>query len=141
MTPTRTDVADDRTGLTAAGGELARFLVVGASNTVVTLAAYALLLAVGLHYLTALVPAFALGTLNGYTLNRSWTFRSGPFRGAGLARYGVMQLCGLGLNAALLVVCVEELGAGRLLGQALAMPAVSLATFLTSRHWVFRERP
>ena len=118
---------------------IARFLVVGASNTLLTLAAYAMLLAAGLPYLAALAPAYALGALNGYTLNRAWTFRAGPFRGAGLARYALTQGAGLGLNAALLAVLVRDVGADELLGQALALPIVTAILFLASRHWVFGD--
>ncbi|MDQ3677723.1 MAG: GtrA family protein [Actinomycetota bacterium] len=116
---------------------LARFLAVGAGNTLLTLAVYALLLAAGLPYLAALAPAYALGALNGYTLNRAWTFRAGSFRGAGLARYVLVQGAGLGLNAALLAVLVGDLGADELLGQVFALPVVTGLVFLATRSWVF----
>jgi putative flippase GtrA len=116
---------------------LARFLAVGASNTLLTLSAYALLLAAGLPYLAALAPAYALGALNGYTLNRTWTFRAGAFRRAALARYGLLQAAGLGLNAALLAVLVRGLGADELLGQGLVLPLVTGLLFVANRRWVF----
>jgi putative flippase GtrA len=122
------------------GGQFARFVAVGASNTALTLASYALLLALGLHYLGALVPSFLLGTLNGYTLNRAWTFHAGSFQRAALARYMTTQLAALGLNALMLVTFVEFVGMSRLLAQVLAMPIVSCLTFVVSRRWVFAGR-
>lgn len=119
--------------------QFARFVIVGASNTALTLGCYALLLAGGLHYLAALVPAFLVGALNGYTLNRVWTFRAGPFRGEALARYVATQLTALGLNALALTTFVELLGVTRLPGQLLAMPIVSCVTFAANRGWVFRR--
>jgi putative flippase GtrA len=120
---------------------LARFLVVGASNTLLTLAVYALLLAAGLPYLAALAPAYGLGALNGYTLNRAWTFRAGAFRGVALARYVLVQAAGLALNAALLAVLVRDLGADELLGQALVLPVVTGVLFVVNRQWVFGGSP
>jgi putative flippase GtrA len=121
------------------GGQFARFVVVGASNTALTLATYALLLAGGLHYLYALVPAFALGALNGYTLNRAWTFRAGRFQRAALARYVAVQLAGLGANALALVIFIELLAMPRVFAQLLATPLVSCLTFAGSRCWVFAQ--
>jgi putative flippase GtrA len=126
-----------RPSLLALGAQFVRFSAVGATNTLVTFGTYALLLAAGLPYLGALVPAFALGALNGYTLNRAWTFRAGAFQRSALARYVAAQLSGLGLNALLLVLCVEELHTHRLIGELVAIPIVSLVTFAASRYWVF----
>jgi putative flippase GtrA len=116
---------------------LARFAVVGASNTLLTLAVYALLLAVGLHYLAALVPAYAVGALNGYTLNRAWTFRTGAFRSHDLGRYALVQCAALALNAALLAVLVGDVGVDKVLAQIVALGVVTCLAFLASRHWVF----
>jgi putative flippase GtrA len=119
---------------------LARFLVVGASNTLLTLAIYALLLGAGLPFVAALAPAYAAGALNGYTLNRMWTFRAGSFRGDALARYVLVQAAGLALNAALLALLVHDAGVDELLGQVLVLPVVSGMLFVVNRHWVFGQR-
>lgn len=127
--------------MTSLHGQLARYLVVGASNTAITLIVYWLALRAGAQYLVAFPPAFALGAINGYTLNRLWTFRGvAAFGGGDLARYVTVQLTGMGLNALLLVALVEGLGAEHLAAQAVALCLVSLATFVASRWWVFRER-
>jgi putative flippase GtrA len=122
------------------GGQLARFVVVGATNTAITLGSYALLLDAGLHYLAALVPAFALGALNGYTLNRGWTFRAGAFQRAGLARYVATQVAALGANALALIVFVDAVGMARMPAQLLATPIVSGLAFAANRRWVFAAR-
>jgi putative flippase GtrA len=82
--------------------------------------------------------AFALGALNGFALNRAWTFvHSGRLIPAG-ARYAVVQLLGLGADLALLRLGVRGLGLAHLLAQAAALPPVTLLTFVLSRTWTFR---
>ncbi len=97
-------------------GQLLRFCVVGVSNTLVSLVAFAALLHLGLHYLVASVLAFAAGAVNGYVLNRLWTFRaSSTWRSRTL--YVGVQLVGVALNAALLWLLVDRVGLAPLPGQ------------------------
>ena len=56
--------------------QLARFAVVGASNTAITLASYAALVMLGAPAVAASAVGFALGAANGYHWIRRWTFRS-----------------------------------------------------------------
>jgi putative flippase GtrA len=53
-------------------------------------------------------------------------------------RWFVVQGCGLALNEGLLYLYVDELGLDKLLGQALAIAAVTVSTFLVNRAWTFR---
>ena len=57
-------------------GQAVRYLLVGVSNTAITLVAYALLVAAGVPAVAASAAAFLAGAANGYRLNRTWTFRS-----------------------------------------------------------------
>ena len=121
--------------------QLWRYLAVGATNTTVTLTAYALALQAGAHYLVAGAIAFALGALNGFVLNRTWTFaHPGPIGPSGL-RYGAVLLLGLGANLALLRLGVRGLGLGHLPAQVVAVAPVTLLTFVLSRTWTFRPAP
>jgi putative flippase GtrA len=121
--------------------QLWRFLAVGATNTAVTLAAYAAALGAGSPYLVAGALAFALGALNGFMLNRTWTFaHPGPLGAAGV-RYGAVQLFGLGANVALLRLGVRGLGLAHLPAQVAAVAPVTLLTFVLSRTWTFRPAP
>src|SRR5436309_649471 len=54
-------------------GQLARFAVVGVTNTALTWCVFALSTAAGLWYPAAAGIAFGAGAINGYTLNRVWT--------------------------------------------------------------------
>jgi putative flippase GtrA len=117
--------------------QLARFGAVGASNTAITFVAYAIALQLGVRYLPAGAGAFALGGLNGFVLNRAWTFKHrGPALAAGW-RYAVVLCTGMLADVALLRLAVHGLGLGRLPGQVAAAVPVTLLGFALSRLWVF----
>lgn len=113
-------------------GRLARFCVVGASNTLITLGSYAAILAAGLPAGVASGLAFALGALNGYHWNARWTF---AVRGA-LWRYAGVQGLGAGLSAAG-VGLARGHGAARLAAELVILPVVTLITYTLSRRFVF----
>jgi len=122
--------------------QLVKFGLVGVSNTVLALAVYALLVkGLGLWYVAASAIAFALGAVNGYVLNRSWTF-SGHASDAGTAlRWAVVQGSGLLLNLGLVYLLVDGAGLDKLVGQALAIVIVVVLAFFANRAWTFRGRP
>jgi putative flippase GtrA len=123
-------------------GQFVRFGVVGVSNTLLTLAVYTLLVeALGVWYLLASAIGFAVGAVNGFLLNRGWTFRG--HRGDALmpVRWTIVQACGLGLNEALVYAWVQGLHVDELAGQALAIAIVVLVTFFANRAWTFRMPP
>jgi putative flippase GtrA len=118
-------------------GQLARFLVVGASNTAVTLIVYAALVRAGVPAVAASVVAFAAGAVNGFRLNRAWTFRSAR-RGIGPpARYVVVAGLGVGLNALGVALAVHVAELPKLAAEIAALPPVTATTFVLSRAWVF----
>ena len=117
--------------------QLVRFGLVGSTNTALTLATYAVLVA--LHAPVALAGAagWAVGAVNGFVLNRAWTFR-GAGRGAvPAARYVAVQLIGSALNAALVAIAVGHEHLPRLAGELVVLPPVTLLTFVLCRGWVF----
>jgi putative flippase GtrA len=111
---------------------LVRFCVVGASNTAITLGAYAALVAAGCPAAAASGAAFALGALNGYHWNARWTF---AVRGM-LWRYVGVQGLGAGLSAAG-VAFARGAGVSRLAAEIVILPVVTLITYCLSRRFVF----
>ena len=101
-----------------------RFGCVGAANTVLTLVTFAALTRAGLLADAASALAFCAGAINGYLLNRSWTFKA-P---GSLARYVPVQALGALASAGLHVFVAE----------CLVIPPVTVLTYLLSRHFVFR---
>jgi putative flippase GtrA len=120
--------------------ELLKFSVVGTSGYVVNLAVYvALLKGADLHYLPAAVCSFAVAVTNNYIWNRHWTFRHhrGHVYYQGM-RFLVVSLVALGLNVALLRGLVA-IGAGKIVGQAIAILLVMPFSFSANKLWSFRR--
>jgi putative flippase GtrA len=119
--------------------QLARFLVVGVGNTILSFAAYRLLLAVEVWYVLAAALAFAAGAANGYIFNRRWTFAA---RDTARARvlYVAVQTTGAVSTSLLVLLFVEGLGIGRVWAYLAAIPPVTLCMFAANRLWTFAER-
>ncbi len=115
----------------------ARFVVVGITNTVVALVVYAALVALGTEPVLASALGFAAGALNGYRLNRNWTFHGASGGLATGTRYVLVQVVGLGLNALGVWLAVGHAGLPQMAGEAVILPVVTVTTFLLSRRWVF----
>jgi putative flippase GtrA len=120
--------------------QLCRFATVGVANTLLSYAFYTGLVAARVPYPVAGAAGFAAGALNGYILNRRWTFACSDTAKA-RARYLVVQFGGLGATTALLWLVVTLGATGRLLGYALTIPIVTLATFSVNRSWTFADPP
>ena len=117
---------------------LARFCAVGVTNTAVTLATFVLLSAIGAAAPAASALAFGAGAVNGYLLNRRWTFRGAVGGTATMARYVTVQALGAALSAAGITVTGADLALPRLPAEALVLPFVTLVTALLCRRLVFR---
>ena len=121
----------------AEASRLLRFGVVGISNTLLTLAAFWVLTGLGAGAPLASALAFAAGAVNGYVLNRSWTFRSSRRGPATIARYTAVQVLGAGLSAAGVAMASTDLSLRRLAAEGFVLPLVTLVTYALSRRLVF----
>ncbi|MHB8234448.1 MAG: GtrA family protein [Solirubrobacteraceae bacterium] len=122
--------------------QFVKFGIVGVSNTLLAFAIYTVLLKVfGVWYLAASAIGFVVGAVNGFLLNRRWTFAGHVGDSLTPVRWGIVQGCGLALNEGLLFVFVDDAGIEKLLGQACATVIVTVITFLVNRAWTFRMHP
>jgi putative flippase GtrA len=116
-----------------------KFGIVGVSNTLLTLAVYTVLLKVfGVWYLAASAIGFVVGAVNGFLLNRRWTFREHVGDALTPVRWGIVQSGGLGLNEGLLYLFVHDAQLDKLLAQVCATAVVTVTTFFVNRAWTFR---
>lgn len=118
--------------------QFVKFVLVGLLTTAINFITYALLLYLGVYYLTAAVLSFALATLNSYTWNRIWTFRAGAHRNERLAKFTAVQLVGLGINLGVLALLVEFTGMNALVAQLVANACVVASNFSGNKFWTFR---
>jgi dolichol-phosphate mannosyltransferase len=120
--------------------QLLKFCVVGASGYAVNLGVYvALLRGAGLHYLPSAACSFVVAVSNNYFWNRHWTFRGqrGHVYYQGI-RFLLVSLVALGANLLVLRGLVA-LGAGKILGQAIAIILVTPLNFVGNKLWSFRH--
>jgi putative flippase GtrA len=93
----------------------------------------------GLHYLVAATGSFLVAVTSNYTWNRLWTFRD---RRRGVAaqglRFFLVSLASLGANLLVLDLLIS-LGAGKLVGQAIAIVVVTPLNFVGNKLWSFRR--
>jgi putative flippase GtrA len=122
-------------------GQLAKYGVVGVANSLIGFAIYAAAVKLGVQYLLASTLAYAIGSLNGYVLNRRWTFAAGALSHASSAtRYAAVQVGALLGNLVLLYCLVHLLGVEKIFAQAIVVVVVFLATFAANRIWSFAHR-
>ena len=119
--------------------QFARFVVVGASNTVLSFAAYMVLVLAGTPYVPAAAIAFGVGAVNGYMLNRRWTFAA-PDSLRARVNYVVVQALGALASSALVWLLVRDAGTGRIGAYVVATPPITIAMFAANRLWTFADR-
>ncbi|GAC1493149.1 MAG: hypothetical protein NVS1B9_14690 [Solirubrobacteraceae bacterium] len=121
--------------------QLFKYGVVGASNSLVTYIAYLICLnLLGIHYEVASVIGYSVGGLNGYLINRRWTFAAADIsHGRAAWRYALIVLMALLVNLCLLHAAVSWLGIEKNLAPAIVLPFVFLATFIPNRTWSFGQ--
>ena len=117
---------------------IGRFCVVGVTNTLLTLAVFTLLVALGVPAPLASGLAFCAGAANSYQLNRRWTFRGlGRAHHAAL-RFVVSQGAGA-LASAGGVFVLTHADWPRLAAECVILPCVTIALYSVSRLLVFRS--
>jgi putative flippase GtrA len=122
--------------------QFVKFGIVGVSNTLLTFLVYTILLKVfGVWYIAASAIGFAVGAVNGFLLNRRWTFREHVGDRLTPIRWLVVQGCGLLANLGIVYLAVDGLGLDELLGQAISTGIVVFLTFFANRAWTFRVHP
>jgi putative flippase GtrA len=85
----------------------------------------------------AAAAGWGVGAVNGYCLNRGWTFRSALTGARPALRYVIVALLGAGLDAIATSVAVGHDHLPRLAGELAILPAVTVVTFVLCRRWVF----
>ncbi|UZN48974.1 GtrA family protein [Cupriavidus cauae] len=116
-----------------------RYLLVGASNSVLGFAAIWLALrGLDWHPAAANAAGYAVGFLWSFALNRRWTFAHRGHVPASLWRFGTVCVLGYLANLATVLALSNVLAPRSLLAQLGGMAVYTGLTYLGARHWAFR---
>jgi putative flippase GtrA len=119
--------------------QFVRYVTAGLLNTTLSFGVYRALLEIGTPYVLAAPLAFAVGSVNGYIINRRWTFAAVDTTRARIM-YVLVQATGAAATSGLVLLFVREAGVGRIWAYLAAIPPVTVATFTANRFWTFSER-
>lgn len=126
--------------------QLIKFLIVGASGTLIDYLLLILLKSYNWQTLIANTLSFSAGLINNYYWNSRWTFSERDWKSSlkQFSQFAIISLVGLGLNTA--IVLMLEIPMGEILGMPGVgyIPAKAFATiivlfwnYLANRHWTF----
>ena len=124
------------------GDRLIRFLVVGASNTVVSYLVFLL----GYHYwfagnaLFAQPLSYGVGIVWSYAWNRNWTFQSSAGVGGEFIRFIVVQTILLFLSTGLVHLVVDRCKINASIGWMLVMVLITALNFFLTKEFVFSSQ-
>jgi putative flippase GtrA len=124
---------------------LARFIIVGCANFVVSFSAfyasyYFLPLESDARAAVANVLAYAAGIVNSFVLNRLWTFRAEGQVATHAVKFLTLNAATLAVSTAIMFALVDR-GGLPALGVWLPMTLGILTThYLGMKHWAFAER-
>lgn len=113
---------------------LCRFVVVGVFNTAFAYGIYALLLAAGLHYSLANLVALVFGVLMSFYSQGRFVFRS--LHARRFPRFVAVWASLYVLNV-MLISAFMRLGADAYVAGALALPVITVLSFVLQRCFVF----
>jgi len=127
-----------------------RFVLVGVSNLVVSLAAFYLCY----HYLplpssavgsgvqgaVANVLAYAAGMVNSFLLNRSWTFRAGSGVVVQAGRFAVVNMVSLAFSTLVVFVLVDRLRYPELAIWIPLAAVIMVMNYVGMKYWAFAPR-
>jgi putative flippase GtrA len=117
--------------------QLARFLTVGLSSTLLYFAVYSGAILLGLGFGLAAVLGFGVSAVYGYFVHERWTFRTNAASRAGLSRWLGLQGGLIVSNVAALWVLVHQAGMQRIVAQLVILPLIPLLSYVLSRRLVY----
>jgi putative flippase GtrA len=119
--------------------QLLRYGIVGLGTNALGYVLYLGLTAVGMGPKLAMSLLYAIGVLQTFVFNKSWTFRYAGRGRSAFWRHVILYVAGYGLNFALLSMLVDTLNwphQGVMAGLVVLM---AVFFFLGQKFWVFRQ--
>ncbi len=124
-------------------GQFIKYGLVGVISTSLDLGVLNALVLLGhLNVYLAAPLGFTVGLINGYFLNRRWTFRyKGSNHATTFAQFALVSTIGLLLNNALLYLFIERVGLNYNIAKLIAVVIIFFWNFFWSKYWTFRSAP
>jgi putative flippase GtrA len=120
---------------------LVRFLIVGVANTLVGIGTmYAAMYFLGFDIVYANILGYAIGTIQSFLLNKSWTFGSNDRAVGSFIRFLLVLAVAYGANLVTVVVANTTFGINPYVAQALGIFPYTSIGFLGSRYFAFRNQ-
>ncbi len=119
--------------------QLMRYGVVGVLSNGIGYLLYLLLTWLGMEYRMAVTVLFAVGVVQTFFFNKSWSFGHTGGTKAAMLRYWAVYGAAYFLNVTALTALVEFVGLPHQIAQAILVFLIAGLIFLALRLWVFRS--
>lgn len=114
-----------------------RFALVGIASNLLLYLLYVGMTRAGLGHKIAMTLSYAVGVLQTFAFNKTWTFGHGGRAAPALKRYCVAYAGCYLLQLGILHVLVDRAGMDHLIVQGVAICTVACVLFFVQKHWVF----
>jgi len=120
--------------------ELARFIAVGVSNTLIGLTViYVAKWAFHVGDAPANGIGYAVGLAVSFTLNSRWTFSYRGSQRTAFIKFMVAALAAYGMNLLVVMLLIHSAGVNSYVAQALGMPVYTVIFYFSTKYFVFRN--
>ena len=119
--------------------QLVRYALVGLASNAVIYVCYLGLTWGGMGHKTAMSLLYAVGVLQTFMFNRSWTFRHRGDASKSFRRYAATYILGYVLNLAGLLVQVDRFDLPHKPVQGMLILVIAIMIFLLQRFWIFAD--
>ena len=117
-----------------------RFIIVGISNTIITLLIiFVLLKFSNLDYKISNLIGYSVGITNSFIWNKMWTFKSNNKVYKEIIPFGVMALISYCVNLGIVIFTTEVLFLNQYLCQILGMFFYTATNYFGNRLWTFKS--
>lgn len=130
----------NKSGMIGKVAQFIKFGLVGASNTLISLIIYYLLVMLQANYLLATIMGYVISSLSGYVLNKLWVFKDKTDTKRSIFRYYVVYISALLLNIMSMYLWVDILGISKQIAPILTLCITIPYNFIFSKLWTFRGK-
>jgi len=117
-----------------------RFIIVGISNTIITLSIIFLLLKFSnLDYRISNIIGYSVGITNSFIWNKMWTFQSNNKVYREMFPFVLMALISYGFNLGVVIFTTEVLSLNQYFCQILGMILYTVTNYIGNKYWVFSK--